>query len=361
LPSSVLILTAGYGEGHNAAARGLHAACQQLGIPSKIVDPFAAMGPAYDRSRRDYLWLINTAPQVWAAVFKLIDRLPLVEFTLPLLSDVQARLAEVLTEEQPDVVVSVYPAFSYLIGKLYPSRRPFALHTVVTDSITVNRVWHRAPSDTYIVPNAATGAVMRAQGVPAGMVHELGFPVPPKFASDRPVRPDPRKGPRVLFMVNAGKELAPAIVGRVLDLPGIHLTVTVGRDEMLREKVETAAAGRLVEILGWVPNMPDLLMTHHIMIGKAGGAAVQETIAAQTPMIITQVVPGQEEGNAQLLFDHACGALCPTPDSIARQLDWLFASDAREWRRWEANIRAISRPDAALQIARCVTGQAATA
>jgi processive 1,2-diacylglycerol beta-glucosyltransferase len=355
LRPSVLILTAGYGEGHNAAARGLHAACQQLEIPSEVADPFTVMGPAYDRSRRDYLWLINTAPHVWAAVFKLIDRLPLVEFSLPLLSEVQVRLAEMLTEKQPEVVVSVYPAYSYLITKIYPTRRPFTLHTVVTDSITVNRVWHRAPSDSYIVPNAATGAVLRAQGVPESMVYELGFPVPPRFAMDRPARPDPAKGPRVLFMVNAGKDLAPAIVARVLDVPGIHLTVTVGRDEALRQRVEEAAAGRPVEILGWVPNMPDLLMTHHVMIGKAGGAAVQETIAAQTPMIITQVVPGQEEGNAQLLFDHACGALCPSPDSIARQIDWLFANRAREWRRWEANIKAISRPDAALQIARFVS------
>lgn len=315
------------------------------------------MGAWYTRSRRDYLRLINNAPKVWAFLFKLIDRLPLVEFSLPLLNDVQTRLAELFVQKQPSVVVSVYPAYSYLIAKLYPANRPFALHTVVTDSITVNRVWHRAPSDTYIVPNAATGAVLREQGVPAHLVHELGFPVPPRFASSRPARTDPKEGRRVLFMVNAGKELAPAVVSRLLEVRQVHLTVTVGRDEELRQRIEDAAAGRPVEILGWVPNMPELLMTHHLLIGKAGGAAVQEAIAAQTPMIITQVVPGQEEGNAQLLFDHACGALCPTPDSIARQVEWLFANDAREWRRWEANIKAISRPDAALQIARFAAGE----
>jgi processive 1,2-diacylglycerol beta-glucosyltransferase len=351
---SVLILTAGYGEGHNAAARGLHAACQQLGIDSEIADPFTAMA-GYDRSRRDYLWLINTAPKVWAFVFGLIDRWPLVEFSLPLLSEVEKRLAELLEEKQPSAVVSVYPAYSYLIAKLFPDgRRPFTLHTVVTDSITINRVWHRSPSDTYIVPNAASGAVMREQGVPAARIHELGFPVPPRFAANRPERPDPRDGARVLFMINAAKDTAPDVVARLLLVPRIHLTVTVGKDEELRRRVEAAAAGRPIEIHGWTPLMPELLMTHHILIGKAGGAAVQETIAAQTPMLITQVVPGQEEGNAQLLFDHACGALCPTPDALAAQIDWLFANDAREWRRWHDNIRALSRPDAALQIARFV-------
>ncbi len=353
----VLILTAGYGEGHNAAARGLHTACQQLGIESEIADPFTAMGASYDRSRRDYLWLINTAPHVWAFFFGLIDRFPLVEFSLPLLSRVEQQLAELLAEKQPRAVVSVYPAYSYLIAKLFPSGRPFTLHTVVTDSITINRVWHRAPSDTYIVANAATGDVMREQGVPAARIHELGFPVPPRFAADRPERPDPRDGARVLFMINAAKDTAPDVVARLLLMRRIHLTVTVGRDEELRARIEKAAAGRPIEIHGWTPHMPELLMTHHILIGKAGGAAVQETIAAQTPMLITQVVPGQEEGNAQLLFDHACGAHCPTPDALAGQIDWLFANGAREWRRWHDNIRALSRPDAALQIARFVSGR----
>ena len=350
---SVLILTAGYGEGHNAAARGLHAACQQLGLDSEILDAFTAL-PGYDRSRKDYLWLINTAPKIWAAIFSLIDKLPVVEFTLPLMRHVEAELAAQLAAKKPDAVVSVYPAYSYLLAKIYGANRPFPLHTVVTDSITINRVWHRCPSDTYIVPNQASGDVMRAQGVPARRIHELGFPVPPRFAADRPVRPDASGGPRVLYMINAGKDQAPGIVDRLLDVRGIHLTVTVGRDEELRKKVEAAARGRTVEIHGWTPNMPELLMTHHVLIGKAGGAAVQETIAAQTPMLITQVVPGQEEGNAQLLFEQGCGALCPTADALARQIEWLFANDAAEWRRWEANIRAISRPDAALQIAKFV-------
>lgn len=98
--------------------------------------------------------------------------------------------------------------------------------------------------------------------------------------------------------------------------------------------------------------MPDLLMTHHLLIGKAGGATVQETIAAETPMLITQVVPGQEEGNARLLFDHGCGSLCPTPHALATQIEALFAKNAERWRTWHQRISQLSRPDAAREIAR---------
>jgi processive 1,2-diacylglycerol beta-glucosyltransferase len=205
------------------------------------------------------------------------------------------------------------------------------------------------------VPNAASGAVLRRQGIPSALIRELGFPVNPRFAADRPVRPAPEEGPRVLFMINAGKETAPDVVGCLLRVPQIHLSVTVGRDENLRHRIEAVADGRPIEIHGWTPHMPELLMTHHVLIGKAGGASVQETIAAQTPMLITQVVPGQEEGNAQLLFESGCGALCPTPVSMAQRVEALFADGAREWRVWERNIRALSRPDAALRIAEALT------
>jgi processive 1,2-diacylglycerol beta-glucosyltransferase len=351
----VLILTAGYGEGHNAAARGLHAAFTAYGAVAEILDLFALTGGAsYERSRRGYLGVINHTPRLWAACYALIDKLPTGALSVPLLGKMRRFLAEHLEATKPDVVVSVYPIYGYLIEKLYPDagKRPFRFHTVVTDSITINSIWFRCASDTFLVPNDETAAVMVAAGINANRIHALGFPVPPRFAQDRPERLGPPP-PRILYMINAGKGQAARLVERLLHVPGIHLTVTVGRDEKLRARIEAVAArvGQPVEIHGWTNQMPELLMTHHLLIGKAGGAAVQETIAACTPMLMTSVVPGQEEGNAQLLFQNQCGALCPTPDALANRIQQLFAADAAEWRLWEANITRLSRPAAALQIA----------
>lgn len=351
--SKVLLLTAGYGEGHNAAARGLHTALVERRADPEIIDLFALTGGAfYERSRRDYLALINRAPRVWSAVFSLIHHLPIVPLTLPFLGKMRRTLAALLAEKQPAAVVSVYPVYAYLMRQLYPdpAARSFAFHTVVTDSITINSVWHRAPSDTYLVPNDASAHVMARAGVPREKLRVLGFPVPPRFARDRPARPAPLP-PRVLYMINAGHDQAPGIVARLLQIPGLHLTVAYGRDETLRQRLETAAAGRPVELHGWTQRMPELLMTHHLLIGKAGGATVQESIAAGTPMLITQVVPGQEEGNARLLFENECGALCLTADALAAKIESLFAHEAAGWHQWERNIARLARPDAALQIA----------
>ncbi len=352
----ILLLTAAYGEGHNAAARGLQAAFAELGADAEIVDLFALTGGAfYDRSRRGYIDLINSAPNVWATIYRLLDRFPIVPATLPFLGSMFRLLRRMLDETQPLAVVSVYPVFGYVLEQLYPQRRPFAFHTVITDSITINSVWYRCASDTFIVPNEDSARVMLEAGLPAEKVRTLGFPVAPQFARDRPERPAPVP-PRILYMVNAGRERAPGIVRRLLAIEPIHLTVTVGRDEDLRLQLEQIAAelGKPLEIHGWTQRMPELLMTHHLLIGKAGGATVQETIAARTPMLLTQIVPGQEEGNAMLLLQNRCGALCETADALGSMVERLFVNSGARWREWEENITRLSRPDAALQIARYV-------
>ena len=91
-------------------------------------------------------------------------------------------------------------------------------------------------------------------------------------------------------------------------------------------------------------------MTHHVVISKAGGATTQEAIAARCPMIVNQVVPGQEEGNYELLRRHHAGALAETPDAVLATLHEAFANHAAGWRRWREALATLTRNDAARDI-----------
>jgi hypothetical protein len=74
--------------------------------------------------------------------------------------------------------------------------------------------------------------------------------------------------------------------------------------------------------------IPHLLQTHDVVICKAGGAILHEVLAAKIPAVIDYVVPGQEEGNAELLLRHDCALRSHTPqetgDCVRRLLEnWL--------------------------------------
>jgi processive 1,2-diacylglycerol beta-glucosyltransferase len=296
---------------------------------------------------------------VWSLFYAALDRTPLMRLLMPALGGLRRKLAAVLAEKQPAAVVSVYPVYGWLLDQLRKSGPlPFAFHTVVTDSITVNTVWLRFDSDSWIVPNDATAEVVRQRGLPAAKVHALGFPVKMKFADAGIVRPPPGGGEplRVFYMVNHGHTAAAALARRLAGIKGLRLTVAYGKDERLGREMAAVArsCGQEIELHGWTPQIPELLMTNHVLIGKAGGAATQETIAAKTPMIITKAVPGQEEGNARLIVENHCGALCETADAIVETVSGLATDGGKLWSEWRAGIAKLSRPDAARQIARFI-------
>ena len=360
----VAILTASYGEGHNAAARGLAAAFDAQGGQgtARVLDPLAALSPRRDRlARSAYYWTINRLPKVWSSFYTWLDRAKPLPGRLSLLKKEMRWLENFLRDETPLAVCSTYPIFAYILEHLAREqglRVPF--YNVVTDSISINSMWWLAGCDGWFLPNEESAKLLREAGCPPERLHVSGFPVAPVFAdparrlSADPIRPGVR--PQVLFIITSGSRHAIETATLLLDETDWALTFAVGRDARLRRDIVTAAEGRLApcKVLGWTDRIPELLMTHHAVISKAGGATTQEAIAAHCPMIVNQVLPGQEEGNYELLRRHNIGARADTPECVVRTLRQAFAEDGRIWHEWHARISALARPAAAMDIAQFV-------
>jgi processive 1,2-diacylglycerol beta-glucosyltransferase len=357
----ILILTAAFGEGHNAAARnlkdGLLAVDPTLTV--EVHDVFQeAYGPANELARRGYLATINHAPALWSLCFWLLDSTPIVEWHIGLYGAAIRRLENLLSTLRPGLVVSTYPGCNHLLETIGRRRlrRPFKIVTVITDSITVNSAWYKPHSDAFVVPNDITARGLIDRGLPQDKIQALGFPVPTVFDScSRLEKSAPSGGEpwKVLYMVNSGEHLASHILRELLPIPGIELTVTTGKNEKLAEVLSAQAqeAGVPIRMLGWTPDMPRWIAESHFLIGKAGGATVQECLAAATPMIITQIIPGQEEGNARLVLDSGAGLFGPSASAIASHLRSAIADDGRLWKDLTASARSLGHPDASRQVA----------
>ncbi len=359
--TKLLILTASYGEGHNAAARNLAAAAGALAGPGSVsvVDLFGLAAPRVDRiARAAYLAAINRAPRLWSGFYRWIDRSQVFPRHLWLLRGANRALPGLLRREQADVIAATYPLYGFLLERLARAgglNVPF--YDVVTDSLSINSLWTRPACIGWFVPNDETAEVMRAMGVPSDRLHALGFPVPAFFhdhARDL-APPDLADGtaPRVLHIIHSGVRQAWETARRLLAEPDWEVTLAVGRDDRLRRRLEALAAGRPrpARILGWTDEVPRLLMTHHVVLSKAGGATTQEAIAARCPMLVTQIVPGQEEGNYELLRRHGVGAFVATPAAAIDELRRAFANRGAVWNQWRAALAPLARPDASRAIA----------
>jgi len=356
----ILILTAGFGEGHNSAARGVRdglACVAPEGTEVELLDLFAeAYGPVNEFVRKSYLAVVNFAPRAWGAVYRWLDRKRDFDTEFARFSRLEEHFSALLERFQPDVMICTFPAYPNVLRQIRERNskcsRPCKIVVVVTDSITINAVWYRCAADYFLVANEQSACVLRAAGVASEKIKVFGFPVSPKFAestgSNR-VLPPADSERRVLYMIHAATRGAPKLAQRLAEL-GVDLTVTIGRADTLMPEIK-AAAGDKAKVIGWTDDLPRMLNDSHLLIGKAGGATVQETIAAGCPMIINYVVAGQEEGNARLIVETNSGVIADSPREVITQVQRAFADGAKQWREWSANISKLSRPRAALDIA----------
>ena len=364
----ILILTASFGDGHNAAARNLRDGIELITDDAKVevLDLFeSTYGTLNTLLKQTYQGLVRYAPTVWAGVFSVLDNLGLFRRQIDTMGKLREALAAVLHDTEPDVVVSCYPVYAHIIQDIFRdhAERPFRFITVVTDSISVCSAWYRAPSDLFVVANEPTADVLAEAGIPKHRLKALGFPVSPVFAQERPTPlAAPRHGDRrkVLYVINTGKAKTGKSLERLLKVPDVDLTITVGRDASLKAKLSERLRehGSRVHVYGWTNQMPRLLMSHHLVIAKAGGAMVQEAIAARCPMIINQVIPGQEEGNARLIEKLGAGAVAEGSREVRDLVEEAFAHKSRQWQEWSDNLAKISRPDAAVRIAELILEEA---
>jgi processive 1,2-diacylglycerol beta-glucosyltransferase len=357
----ILVVTAAFGEGHNSAARNLALALDKLGAVTQVADPCLVGMPGLTSVlSRGYRFITNRSPRLWAAFYRSTDRLDFTRRTSPVMRFPERALGRLIDDFRPVAIVSTYPLYPYFLKRLPQGmRHNLPIFTVVTDSIEINAAWLRAPSDWWLVTDQLTREGMIGWGLRAESVVDTGFPVHPVFAEMEPMAAEGAQRPfQIVYFATARK-------GYVRDhgcallaaSPDVRLTVVMGRNVRrlwAEVKALKAAHPGRVRAIGWSKRVPRLLTSHHLVVGKAGGATVHEAIAAHCPMLIHHLVPGQEEGNLRLLEKIGGGVLADTPHKLQEAVARLLENDCEEWRGMKHALARHDRNSGAQTAARFI-------
>lgn len=349
MKTKILILSASFGDGHNSAARHLSEALTGH-AEVRVADPCDLGNPRINRLLcRAYREITTYAPKVWAWIYRSTDKQ---DFSrpLPFIAKTESAVSRLLEDFQPDLVVNTYPLYPYMVSRLTENNRIPNI-TVITDSIEINAAWSRSPSDHFLVTDHHTRENLATQKVPLSRIHITGFPVSPRFETLPTIPPDAPVDPfQILFFPTARSPHVDDIIKAALHHPGTTVTVVLGRNvRRLYHKVvalKKSLPGR-IRIKGWTRKVPELLSSHHLVIGKAGGATVHEALAAQCPMLVHHIVPGQEEGNIELLARYQTGSLATSAPAIRDSIGKLLADDAADWRAQKKRLVSLAKPGAA--------------
>ena len=316
-----------------------------------------AMPFGSDVCKSMYQFAITHWPAGWRMVYDLMGRRSLTGPDAVWQSAMVNALKQRIERQQPRLIISTYPLYAILLETLAKRQAVPPLCTVITDSISVNRVWVMAGSNLFCVADDETKKVVIGFGVPESKIRVTGFPVDLAFTEPLPEQP-PHQRARILYLPSTtARRVADTLEAlKPLFLSGVKLTLPVGKHDKrlyhVTRRFTDSMPPDTVEIIGWTKRIPEFLRTHDVVICKAGGAILHEVMAAQIPAVIDYIVPGQEEGNAEMLTKHDGGIITKSAKETAAAVESILTNNSAVGRRMRGNMAKISMPDAAVRTAK---------
>ncbi|MFN2536050.1 MAG: glycosyltransferase, partial [Pseudonocardiaceae bacterium] len=336
-PQRLLVVSADIGEGHNATARAVEERARRLWPECEIrrVDTLDRMGswvgPGF---RWIYRVNVDTTPWLYDFFYRALWRYPWFAAASCRFTGVWSgiRLAPVIAEYRPDLVVSTYPLGTSGLDWL---RRRGGLNVPVAAIISdfaPHPFWVYSEVDLhYVASEASLRAMYRARPDARGAVGAP--PVVAAFAPTDKITARRRCGlpdDRLVVLVSCGS-LGFGSVERAVDAalaagPEICVVVACGRNEALRARLAARAepAQQLVPQrlipLGWTNQMPALTAAADVVVTNAGGATALEAVACGRAVLMFEPIAGHGKANAALMAAAGLATLCAGPAELTSTL-----------------------------------------
>jgi UDP-N-acetylglucosamine:LPS N-acetylglucosamine transferase len=209
------------------------------------------------------------------------------------------------------------------------------------------------------VPTETARNAALEYGLSPQSVEVSGIPVDPEIAREERDRASIRgdlgwEQDLTTYLVVGGKRVGHLWdILRVLNHSGLPLQLAIvsGGDEEAHREHQQVDWHLATHVYGFVENMPTLMHAADGILCKAGGLIVSEALACGLPLLLIDVLPGQEAGNADYVIEGGAGELAPDPASALETIyHWLDRDGALLAERAQ-NARRLGHPRAAYEIA----------
>lgn len=361
-----LILTADAGFGHRSAAIAVESALKHRYADQAFID---IVNPLDDRrapfllreSQSDYDKIVRNAPELYKIGYDVSDASvasSLMESVLTIMFWEVMR--DLLREYRPDAILSTYPMYQAPLTALFSVFRTFVpLLAVVTDLATVHRLWFNAQVDQLLVPNELVRDLGVGYGVPQEKIQITGIPVHPAISLETRGKNEVRaalgweRGLTTVLAVGSRRVESLMEILNVVNHFGapLQLAVVTGKDPVTYAELQTVEWHLPVHLYEYVDNMPELMRAADLIICKAGGLIVTEALASGLPLMLIDVIPGQEEGNKDFVVSQRAGIFARSPMDALAGLAHLLAGDGALLNEFSQNARRLGRPQAAFAAA----------
>lgn len=362
----ILILTADTGFGHRSAAKAVRAALEEkYGDRCRvdIVNPLDdKRAPFFLRdSQSDYDRIVREVPQLYQLGYQASDNpLPVAIFESALTLGMFEVLRELLKQYRPDAILNTYPMYQAPLRAVFSlENHSIPMFTVITDLVSVHKIWFHPQVDGLFVPTEEVRQLALDLGIAPEKVMLTGIPVHPAISREK------RHPGQIRASLGWETDLPTFLaIGskRVEGLEGIlnvfnhfgkplQLAVVAGKDHNLYESLLKMEWHVPVHIYEYSDQVPALMRAADGVICKAGGLVVTEALASGRPMMLINIIPGQETGNARFVVQGSAGDMAQDPMTALEVLSHWMMDDAHLLKLRSEIAQRLGKPEAAYLVA----------
>lgn len=355
----VLVLYAFNNSGHQAAAYSLRKSLKDIYPDWEIQthNVLEYISPDYEKIASFFYTLLSLKlPWLWKWLYNnfYIHKTfaPLREYGYQLAAN---RLKCLANQFSPDFVICTQ-AIPVGIVSVLKTKYNFSFSTlaVLTDFFP-NIYWVNANIDHYIVATQEAAALLSEWGVNKDRIVSIGIPIHPVFAlSKENQKTLNHDKPSVLII--GGKRGW----GRIKDMIGelnqvtsdLRIISVCGTNRRLQESLMRTKYIKEMDVFGNIEadQMNKLMELSSLVISKAGGLTLAESLAKGLPLLLIDCIGGQEEANSNFL-SHEGAAVRVKISEVAKTIESLLSNNSDAFQRLRENAKRIGRPSASYEIA----------
>lgn len=354
------------GFGHRSAANAVKTALESQhgeAVAVEIINAFEHKSvPGWlKEDPTNYNRLVRERPDLYQRGYQVLNQpLPTTLYEAGLTVILGEAVTDIVRKRHPDMIVVTHPNYLAPLRLAFNQlNRAVPVLTVITDMGNVHLMWFNDVSAFTLVPTER----VREEAIDAGRAPETiritGIPVSPRYADPKPGPAEARAAlgldPKRTTLLAVGSARVPNLLDAVRVVNHSHFPVQLiaaaGGNEDDFAALQATEWHLPALVYNFTDDMPLLMRAADAVIGKAGGLFVTETLAAGLPLLLIDVIEGQETYNAGFVTENGAGDIARTPLEMLETLAHWLNDDGRLLGERAANARRIGRPRAADDVA----------
>lgn len=347
---AILILSAGFGGGHSAAALAVKEAMllRAPWLNIEILDMLELLVPSISSViYTSYRLMVSRAIFIYNYFYRHKQEGRDIFQRRPIKDLLTLKLFKTITKTNPQVIISTFPLCAAYASFLKLHYMPeIGLATCITD-IVDGREWVYPGADLYLVPNQSVKDSLISLGVKENLIAACGIPLRSEFLQAVKTKLDlnlynlqPNR--RLILIMGGGHGHLPqedAFYHWLDSLPHTNSLVVCGSNRRLLNRLKHMKFTGGLRYHAYSHDIAPLMERADFIVTRAGGVTILESIASSLPMLVYNPVLGQEMQNTAYIESRGLGKVARDSDELRTVISYLLNNPA-ELEQIRARINA---------------------